>query len=178
MFLCNRSTFSTLCSSIWKRTVSSMRLGGWAMFRVCSAWVSQLMVSCREVWKPVAKETASSNFAWKVQRFNNKIISLSKSLTNSDNKKRGQDRVIKHSPCVTVLPYGRPSWCWGWPTCSATWPGSAESGWYRVLPPLLHEPEAWTLPDPAGGGTGQLAESAAPEAPAGKEDTNVSWHLG
>ena len=40
-----------------------MRLGGWAMFRVCSAWVSQLMVSCREVWKPVAKETASSSFA-------------------------------------------------------------------------------------------------------------------
>lgn len=57
--------FSTLCSSIWKSTVSSMRLGGWAMFRVCSAWVNQLMVSCREVWKPVAKLTASSNFACK-----------------------------------------------------------------------------------------------------------------
>lgn len=55
--------FTTLCSSIWKSTVSSMRLGGWAMFRVCSAWVSQLMVSCREVWKLVAKATASSNFA-------------------------------------------------------------------------------------------------------------------
>lgn len=40
-----------------------MRLGGWAMFRVCSAWVNQLMVSCREVWKPVAKATASSSFA-------------------------------------------------------------------------------------------------------------------
>lgn len=71
--------FGTLCSSIWKRTVSSMRLGGWAMFRVCSAWVSQLMVSCRDVWKPVAKETASSSFAWKAQEFkvnnNNKYLS-------------------------------------------------------------------------------------------------------
>ncbi|TNN50798.1 hypothetical protein EYF80_039010 [Liparis tanakae] len=41
-----------------------MRLGGCAMLSVCSACVSQLMVSCRDVWKPVAKETASSSFAW------------------------------------------------------------------------------------------------------------------
>lgn len=43
-----------------------MRLGGWAMFRVCSAWVSQLMVSCRDVWKLVARATASSSFACQI----------------------------------------------------------------------------------------------------------------
>lgn len=57
---------NTLCSSIWKSTVSSKRLGGWAIFRVCSACVNQLIVSWREDWKPVAKATASSNFACKV----------------------------------------------------------------------------------------------------------------
>lgn len=60
------STINTLCSSIWKSTVSSKRLGGWAIFRVCSACVNQLIVSWREDWKPVAKATASSNFACKV----------------------------------------------------------------------------------------------------------------
>lgn len=40
-----------------------MRLGGGAMFRLCSARVSQLMKSCREFWKSVARANASSSFA-------------------------------------------------------------------------------------------------------------------
>ncbi|KAF3834233.1 hypothetical protein F7725_025437 [Dissostichus mawsoni] len=36
-----------------------------------------------------------------------------------------------------------------------TWPGSAGSGWCRVRPPLPPEPAAWTLPGPAGCGTGR-----------------------
>lgn len=52
----------TLCSSIWNKTVSKMRLGREATFRVCSAWVSQLMKSWRELWKSTAKARASSSF--------------------------------------------------------------------------------------------------------------------
>lgn len=33
------------------------------MFRLCSASVSQLMKSCREFWKSVARARASSSFA-------------------------------------------------------------------------------------------------------------------
>lgn len=53
----------TLCSSIWASTAARMRLGGGAMFRLCSARVSQLMKSCREFWKSVARANASSSFA-------------------------------------------------------------------------------------------------------------------
>lgn len=53
----------TLCSSIWASTAARMRLGGGAMFRLCSAKVSQLMKSCREFWKSVARANASSSFA-------------------------------------------------------------------------------------------------------------------
>lgn len=53
----------TLCSSIWASTAARMRLGGGAMFRLCSARVSQLMKSWREFWKSVARANASSSFA-------------------------------------------------------------------------------------------------------------------
>lgn len=42
--------------------VSRMREAGETMFSVCSAWVSQLMKSCRELWKSVARVKASSSF--------------------------------------------------------------------------------------------------------------------
>lgn len=53
----------TLCSSIWASTALRMRLAGGAMLRLCSARVSQLMKSCREFWKSVARARASSSFA-------------------------------------------------------------------------------------------------------------------
>lgn len=52
----------TLCSSIWERTVFKIRLGGEAMFKLCSARVSQLINSCREFWNSVARLRASSSF--------------------------------------------------------------------------------------------------------------------
>lgn len=55
----------TLCSSIWNKMVSKIRLGREATFKVCSAWVSQLMKSWRELWKSMAKCRASSNFVCK-----------------------------------------------------------------------------------------------------------------
>lgn len=76
------------------------------------------------------------------------------------------------------LPCGRPSWCWGCPTCSAAWPGSAGSGWYQVLLLLLHEPAAWTLPDPAGNCTALHVESPGLGAPADSESTNRRWWKG
>lgn len=42
--------------------VSSMREAGETVFRACSAWVNQLMKSCRELWKSVASVKASSSF--------------------------------------------------------------------------------------------------------------------
>lgn len=54
----------TLCSSICDRTVFRIRLGGEAMFKFCSASVSQLINSCREFWNSVARLRASSSFDW------------------------------------------------------------------------------------------------------------------
>ena len=56
------SLAKTLCSSIWERTVFRIRLGGEAMFKLCSARVSQLINSCREFWNSVARLRASSSF--------------------------------------------------------------------------------------------------------------------
>lgn len=53
----------TLCSSIWASTALRIRLAGGAMFKLCSASVSQLMKSWREFWKSVARASASSSFA-------------------------------------------------------------------------------------------------------------------
>lgn len=39
-----------------------MSEAGETMFSVCSAWVSQLMKSCSELWKSVASVKASSSF--------------------------------------------------------------------------------------------------------------------
>lgn len=58
---------STLCSSIWNMMVSRMSEAGETMLMVCSAWVSQLMKSCRELWKSVASFKASSSFTWRHQ---------------------------------------------------------------------------------------------------------------
>lgn len=60
----HHSVTVTLCSSIWERTVFRIRLGGEAMFKFCSASVSQLINSCREFWNSVARLRASSSFDW------------------------------------------------------------------------------------------------------------------
>lgn len=60
----HHSVIVTLCSSIWERTVFRIRLGGEAMFKFCSARVSQLINSCREFWNSVARLRASSSFDW------------------------------------------------------------------------------------------------------------------
>ncbi len=44
--------------------VSRMREAGELIVRVCSAWVSQLMKSCSELWKSVAIAKASSSFTY------------------------------------------------------------------------------------------------------------------
>lgn len=69
------------------------------MFRVCSAWVNQLMVSCREVWKPVAKVTASSSFACEVD---SSSVNTSSSLTVTA-PIRTQLRVSPSYPAVVHL---------------------------------------------------------------------------
>lgn len=63
----------TLCSSIWNKTVSKIRLGREAAVRVCSACVSQLMKSWSELWNSIAKLRASSSLVCKERSYLNSI---------------------------------------------------------------------------------------------------------
>lgn len=74
--LYNPCTNITLCSSIWKTMVSRMREAGETMLSVCSAWVSQLMKSCKELWKSVASLSASSSLTCETdhQHGNNQAV--------------------------------------------------------------------------------------------------------
>lgn len=54
--------------------VSRMREAGETVFSVCSACVSQLMKSCRELWKSVASSNASSSLTCDGRQGENNII--------------------------------------------------------------------------------------------------------